>query len=954
MLWICRFSSVRARIAWRGSHPRERIHEGETVRSARLASVPAVLALAVAGLTATIAHADTASGSTIYVNNITTSCSDTAPDAGSAAVPFCTVQAAADVVQAGQTIQLFASSTPYQGPVVLKNSGTSTAPITIDGGAELESTAQATALTLDGVHDVTVENLRVYAASSQNALDVVGSQNIALSHLILNMQNITTGIPAASGLTVDGASSDVTLSRSSLDAGWGTSAVHAEAGSQRVVITTDQIATGGSPAHGGVWLDGAVKAAVTSNTLGSSSVPDIAVDGGSSAAIENNVMNASTVGAISVAADSTATVNSDYNTIIPTTTGAPLYSWAGTTYTTPADFTAKTGQGAHDGDTAASEVDSADSGATGELSTDWSGNPRAQDPDVTDTGTGPYSYYDRGLFEHEDALTFLQPGNLLTAAGTAVDEQPISAPTSGWGEALTMTVNFGDGSPVQSAPVGSAIPHTYANPGAYATTLTVTNSDGLTRTSTRDVDVLTATVDQPVLTATTARNSNGAPESGLDQFSLAGATLGGWQYSSAQISFGDGTSAAWNSRYPENNIHGYRSGVYGATVTTTDLLGRTATDKTTVVAGEDLLPQSPATRLYDSRTHGLDSVPAHSTVRIPEEFSSIDSLVLNVTATDTKASGFLTVYPDGVSRPTTSTLNFTAGQTVANQATVRLSPHSAYFDVYNGSSGRIDLVIDIAGYNGIFNVYQPGVEYHPVTPTRILDTRTTGKQVPAHGSVTVSVPSTLVASPGGDTMELNLTATDERSPGFATVYTTGQTRPPTSNLNWSTWTNTSNLVTAVADGNGRITVYNSGAAATDFVVDIVGYYRTATATDSLTGFISLPTPQRLLDTRYGIGAPAGQLQRGRQVKVCVPSTAATVAAALNVTVTGSSAGGWLTAYPDGTTRPGTSNINWTAGQTVANSTLTQTGSDGCVEIYNGGAAPVSVIADLSGYQAAEQ
>ncbi|QMU73360.1 PKD domain-containing protein [Streptacidiphilus sp. P02-A3a] len=922
------------------------------MRSARLASVPAVLALAVAGLTATTAHADQASGSTIYVNNFTTGCSNTAPGAGSAAVPFCTVQAAADVVRAGQTIQLFPSSTPYQGPVVLKNSGTSAAPITIDGDATLGSTTQGAALTLDGVDYVTVDNLRINAASGQDAVDVDGSQNITLNHLILSESATITGVPARSGVTVDGASSDVTLSRSTFLSAWGTSAVHAEAGSQRVVITTNEITTGGTTAHGRVWLDGAVNAAVTSNALGSGAVPAVTVDGGSSAAIENNVMGASTGPAISVAADSDATVRSDYNTVIPTTAGVPLYSWAGASYTTPAELTAWTGQGAHDGVTVASETDSADSGATGELSTDWSGNPRAQDPDVPDTGAGPFSYYDRGVTEREDVLAFSQPGNLVTTAGTAVDEQPVSAPTSAWGEALTMTVDFGDGSPAQSAPVGTAIPHTYTAPGAYATTLTVTNADGMASARTRDVDVLTATVDRPVLTAATLRNSNGAPESGSDQFSLSGAAVGGWQYSSAQITFGDGTSAAWNAADPVNNVHGYRSGVYDATVTTTDLLGRTATGSTTVVVGEDLLPQSPATRLYDSRPQGYDSVPAHSTVRVLTEYS-VDSLVLNVTVTHTKAAGFVTVFPDGVSRPDTSTLNFEAGDTVANQATVRLSPHSAYFDVYNGSSGPIDLVIDIAGYNGMFNAYQPGVEYHPVTPTRILDTRGTHKQVPANGSVTVAVPSTLVPAPGGDTMEVNVTATDEHSSGFATVYTTGQTLPPTSNLNWAPWTDTSNLVTVVADGIGRITIHNSGPAATDFVVDLVGYYRTATADDSLTGFVSLPTPQRLLDTRGGSGVPSTPLRYGQQVKVCVPGPADSVAAALNLTVTGSTGKGWLTAYPDGTTRPGTSNVNWSAGQTVANMTLTRTGSDGCVEIYDGGAT-VSVIADLSGYQAAEK
>ena len=133
------------------------------------------------------------------------------------------------------------------------------------------------------------------------------------------------------------------------------------------------------------------------------------------------------------------------------------------------------------------------------------------------------------------------------------------------------------------------------------------------------------------------------------------------------------------------------------------------------------------------------------------------------------------------------------------------------------------------------------------------------------------------------------------------------------------------------------------------MVDFVGYYRAATAADTLTGFVST-APTRLLDTRSGVGAPAGQLKPGAQVKVCVPGPAGIVAAGLNLTVTGSSRAGYLVAYPDGGTRPGTSSINWTVGQTVANMTLTRTGADGCVQLHNGGSAPVSVIADLAGYQ----
>ncbi len=46
--------------------------------------------------------------------------------------------------------------------------------------------------------------------------------------------------------------------------------------------------------------------------------------------------------------------------------------------------------------------------------------------------------------------------------------------------------------------------------------------------------------------------------------------------------------------------------------------------------------------------------------------SGVGAVVLNVTVTQRTAPGILIVYPDGVTRPNSSNLNFVAGQTVPN------------------------------------------------------------------------------------------------------------------------------------------------------------------------------------------------------------------------------------------------------------------------------------------------
>jgi hypothetical protein len=68
----------------------------------------------------------------------------------------------------------------------------------------------------------------------------------------------------------------------------------------------------------------------------------------------------------------------------------------------------------------------------------------------------------------------------------------------------------------------------------------------------------------------------------------------------------------------------------------------------------------------------------------------------------------------------------------------------------------------------------------------------------------------------------------------------------------------------------------------------------------------------------------------------------------NLTVTGPTASSYLTVYPAGTTRPAVSNINFTAGQTLANSGTTKLGTSGRLAIYNNSGS-THVILDVAGY-----
>lgn len=91
---------------------------------------------------------------------------------------------------------------------------------------------------------------------------------------------------------------------------------------------------------------------------------------------------------------------------------------------------------------------------------------------------------------------------------------------------------------------------------------------------------------------------------------------------------------------------------------------------------------------------GTLTLPIPSISGVPA--AKISAVVMNVTVTQPTHNGHLTVYPDGVTRPNASNLNFSAGETVPNLVTVQ--GRNGKISFYNASSGQIQLIIDEYGF----------------------------------------------------------------------------------------------------------------------------------------------------------------------------------------------------------------------------------------------------------------
>ncbi|MFI8081669.1 PKD domain-containing protein [Kitasatospora sp. NPDC086009] len=580
----------------------------------RVGLAVAVASSAVAGaVLPPLAHADSADSGVLYVDNAShANCSDTG--VGTSAQPYCTIQAAADAAQPGQTVRIAPGRGSYEEQVTVRRSGLPGKPITFSGelvylsgtvpvGVRSWSAGTQPAphgFVLAGVHDVTVTGLGI--GGPQEGVLVQDSERIVLDRNSVAAGNpVSNGVRAypnaAPGVRIVGRSTAVTLSRNVIS-DVGTAGVAVDAGVTGTVITTNQVTN--NPAEG-VLITDAPGTVVVSNTFAQNCGSDLSLAGNSSGAtVENNIISKlpafscanglqSPYANLTVSAGSTAGTKADYNVVAPAIGGSG-YSWGGATYANPYAFKA-TGQGAHDygadpqlgyrasgfgvvqyAPVAAQGVtDAADESAPGMLDSDVYGRPRADHPKIADTGTGT-GFVDRGAVELQDTMSASVWTTPYPRAGHPLQARIGYAYTGGWAPAGAR-LDFGDGSqPVWANPGTVEIDHDYPTAGPYTVTLTATSETGLTRTSVSTVNIAPA---GPI----SARLSVAQDDNTVARIKVTDKSDGPWPVSRYTVDFGDGSApVATDGSAPPNGLtHDYAvSGTYTVTETVTDDHGRSA------------------------------------------------------------------------------------------------------------------------------------------------------------------------------------------------------------------------------------------------------------------------------------------------------------------------------------------------------------------------------------------
>ncbi|MEO1058377.1 MAG: serine protease, partial [Actinomycetota bacterium] len=247
-----------------------------------------------------------------------------------------------------------------------------------------------------------------------------------------------------------------------------------------------------------------------------------------------------------------------------------------------------------------------------------------------------------------------------------------------------------------------------------------------------------------------------------------------------------------------------------------------------------------------------------------------------------------------------------------------------------------------------------------VGPARIVETR----QPPAGGTTIDGEQQGIGRLAAGSVLEvqvagradvdvdalgatLNIAVIGPERNGFATVFPcTSSPQPPgdrpgSSTINFSTGDVVANSVFVRLGFEGRVCVYVHRAA--DVVVDVTGFAPIGSTPVGL-------RPARLLETREGLPAvdnvPAtvggGPITRGRipagiTVEVQVAGRAGVPfdarAAWVNAAAIQPDGQGFLTLFPCGATRPGSSTLNYGPGEVVANGALVQLGVGGTICVF---------------------
>ncbi len=250
-------------------------------------------------------------------------------------------------------------------------------------------------------------------------------------------------------------------------------------------------------------------------------------------------------------------------------------------------------------------------------------------------------------------------------------------------------------------------------------------------------------------------------------------------------------------------------------------------------------------RLLDTRATGKVGAGQSTAVAVAGvggvPATGVSAVVLNLTATEPTADTYVTAHPAGGAPPNASTLNLAPGDTVANRVVVPVGAGGAVA-LYN-ARGAVHLVVDVGGYFTTGAVADAGSGLVRLSPTRILDTRTTtavaggtSRRVQVAGVAGIPGPAAEVPPTA---VVLNLTAANPTAITYVAAWPAGLPRPGASDLNVRAGETRANLAVVKLGPTGAVDLFNA-VGSVDLVVDVFAYYSGAVVLDPALAVLDAP------------------------------------------------------------------------------------------------------------------
>jgi hypothetical protein len=196
------------------------------------------------------------------------------------------------------------------------------------------------------------------------------------------------------------------------------------------------------------------------------------------------------------------------------------------------------------------------------------------------------------------------------------------------------------------------------------------------------------------------------------------------------------------------------------------------------------------------------------------------SATMSVTVTNAALPGFVTVFPCGDGRPPTASVNFPAGAGVTTNAVVSGIAANGWVCIF--TSVDADVIVDVNGFS------PSGASFVPLSPQRVLDSRTESRPKPTpSSSVFQPVRELQIAGVAGVPLDaravvLNVTVTGSTTASYVTVFPCGTPRPNASSLNFATGEIVSNLAVAELGARGSVCFFSPSDP--NYVIDITAYH----------------------------------------------------------------------------------------------------------------------------------